>query len=481
MSYRTVVRINGRTWTADPADPADPADLSWLAGEAVWSWAAGGEVTPDQPEPVQCQVQLHAVEQLALQLGDAIECRLYVPELLPGYAVPVAQLQGRITELAATPATLPPAAPGGASRPGRVYAITAVDYVPDLAELYVGETPWPAEGINVRLGKIAAAAGIPGLGATDVSGAGASLPTAVVRARDVDAQTALDLVTGLTGQAPSPSLMGGPRARGGVGPTARGILAPYVPAGADAPTSWALDFLPRTGPDASFYPARFGAGPAGYGLTFDTADSGWQLDAGNVDRAATWTRRKDGQPNRAVVTGTYSTDTEPSSVTVDVAAAGRPPVTVQLETQLRDRDDAARMGLMYLPETDNADGWAVERFTFHADRDPGALAPAWFPRHDVVPTTALPVNRALCYARPVVVFGIDPQLTPNGRSFVAGQLVEVRMRLAAGSLAVEFAVRRTLPEPDTATALRVQDVPAGVRVDQLDPEPSVFDYRLVRR
>lgn len=487
----------------------------FLAGEVQLSWKREGG---GQPDPVEASFTIVAPDPVAVDIGRRLSL------IVDGGVDEVATFYGRVAEVIAEPVEYR-ATPTGATILGMSYGVKAVDYTVDLAEIQASFPAYdPAVTPTMRQPGTRLAQyirdGVAGYELGGVFGGGDEMDGWVtLKAEDAGTGGVLERVNSILDQVgvelpadlpddgePIATALDRREAR-------RLVFAPRVDAstlpgdlhyydGDGFPSFWATDAPPAT--YASDTPADFPAvltdgGSSGWGLVIDDA-SPIVVPAARVDYAARWRRDKFTHPNRATVTYTPEGSTDETVLTVDADDRGAddPVVNIPLSAPLLGalkptysvtyEYGPRRMALMYLPENDAGDRWGAEAFRFYPETwDQLTSGSQWFPRHaDIDPTPATtpadPDTRATCYARPIVVSGIDPAHTPTGRGWYAGTLSSVTLTLAGvdDRPVVEFTLRRVLPIPAGAGALTPADLDPGILVSDLDPTFSVYDYRLAR-
>lgn len=461
MTYRVRLAMLGREWDIEQGDPAMVDDLPIVMDGMSLAWSYGNpSVYPEQPQPVTLAFQL-LYERSALAtdlvIGAAVDLEVFT-DAYPGYLPDVpatASFTGRVGAVSAAPDEL-----------GILYTVVATDVTAQLGEHLVGDTPWPAEGLQSRINRVAAAAGIVGDLATDTDTTGGS----PVAARDVDAQNALELLTGYLRQWPFSSLV--------YRQPHRQVLTGHVSEPGDA-----YELVPV--PDHIIqgrYPGRLNSdgvlhfvreGPSG-GLGC------WVLDAAWVDFAAVWQQTKGANPNTVVVAGDAGTAIATTGETPTVAAS-------LTGVELTDLDDMALLAQMYLPGTTQQSAWTVDTFTLLGleGMDLGAGMLLLSSRDDAF-------DAQLTLTGVVVIDGIPAEQTPvfqypNGTAFYAGLLNGATLTIMDGEWSIGFQVRPDVPRPPpegdgfaVTWADLAADVP-GLTWAEMDPVFTWADARLIGR
>lgn len=470
VAHRADVTLGARSWTIDPTTPPDFDAELWLLDGAQVGWAMPEAPTAEQPDPVTAQLQLvlpDVAGLLDIDLGTPMS--LVLSMQAGGYVHQVARFDGRIADLAIERVRVPHPDPEIAPRDGVLVTVQGVDYTADLAELDVGDTPWPQEAAQQRvLHILEAASGYeavvpPNYGRVDTTG--------YLAARDVDRQPAKQLIVDTLAQQPNSD-------------GNRVILAPYVDGASVAPgfdeiggrhwpaTAAALPAVLELDPDTGLV-----------GVVMDAAGStAWVLPASAIDGKVRWFRNKLVDVNQVDVRGTFDGSTEQS--TVSVSTNRTPTVTRAVDVQLVESPAALRLAQALLPDVPVDTGWSLESLRYYGRHAVEQLLRGPFtPDHTGYGLTQ--AARTSCYQRPVVVDGIVPTQNPEGGTWVAGQLRSASIELRRGRYTIELQLRRTVPRPAlTAPALTFAQLRAGAFAEVppagFDPTLRVYDTRLLR-
>lgn len=375
---------------------------------------------------------------------------------------------------------------------GVVLDLTAMDLRSVDLATEVGDAPWPQETVEARLDRIFGLLGLPFFvdqeihlpaGGVITVDPGALGYNANVAARDVDAQPALGLVTELLDAwavdiGPDLTGLGWAVPTPGAGMVRWVVNHDFNPDGTVAywTASPRLSGILEDPYGLAINAADFGPTPeagGGYGVTFpaDAPDRSPQLvPSGFVDLAASYTQRPGTRPNRSTVAWLNAG----AAATVTVSDGTPPPVTrFRLDTKMTSAAAATRAAQLYLPDPGSAD-WFADTWTWRWYADTAAQA---FP---------MPAIGDLLTIGP-----IDPARTPPnvaGRSpgYYSGILTGRVVQLVAARPVVDLTITpimRPLMGQSGAwggTALRWDDLPAGVTWDDLNTRDTWDDYRLVR-
>lgn len=364
---------------------------------------------------------------------------------------------------------------------GVLLEVTAMDHLTTALAENVGDEPWPAEPVADRVARIMGLLGLTYSHTTDLplpGGGVATLSTAapghgaMVRARDVDAQPALALLTTLldgwaVDWSTDLTTLGYP-AGSGLG---RFVLRPVV--GFDGSvSSW--ETVPRLAAllaDASYpLPGAFGFAEGGYGVTFpnDASRAPGLVPAGMVDLASEYTQRPNTRPNRVSV-GWWDTASG-TELTTTASSGGSPAVPFHLSTELTSSADALRAGQLYLPASSTSE-WYASDFTWHWGRDAGAHA------------DPMPELGELVVVAPIPTRHTPPRATDGvSQAWYAGVLTGRVVQLADASPVLALTITPELRPlaGQASTGLSWADLPAGVTWDNLNARDTWDDYRLVR-
>lgn len=465
MTWRAEITLGPYTWTIDEDDTADPDNPGPLAGLRIGWTMPDGDLYPTQPDPVSCSMALIVpdiadVEELDIGSAAAVD----VSDATGGPVV--FEFRGRLTDLKAV-----------AHARGVHLSLIALDHT--LDERRTGFTAAGDDVASNHIGALFAAVGLdeptlpyPGgtVGMRMEAGEPRSLPEAL-------APILLSMVGGSTW----PDVEG----------NARTILAPLVDGLAPVdPDPFVLDELPERSPEP--VTGVFGPTAGGYGIDLAADAAAGVLDAAFVDAAAVWIRNKWLAVNQVDVTYRDVGDVE---ATIRAATGETPIVSARIDTPIVpgfgiDIEAAAqRVADYYLPEH-VGNKWTVERFTWQLSRhiDDGGIdlsdvGPGWMPVHTAAEDDPI---RTLAYRRVVAVVGIPEHQNPAAGGIYAGRLVGAELTVnGRGELTLAFSLRRHLPKStSTVDVLTPAGLAAsaynGVTVADLDPDFTVYDYRLAQ-
>lgn len=475
VSARTTVTVGAYTFdTTDDAEPVpgvaqvmDGLELSTQL-EGPWPWQETETATFAVWAPA-------AADVVGIAKGDAVTIDYATPRA-GGFTQ--ASFAGIVTD-----AVLRNRADGVAME------LVAVDRVRGELTEEIGDDPWPQETVQARVERIFALLGLPFLVDFELPLIGGGIldldPTAPgaateCKARDVDRQPALGLLTGLLNSWAwdwSADLVG--------------VFG--LPLPADSPSAgmgrfviqpptidefWTIRprlsaIMPPSAGVGVKLPGVFGPTPdvGGYGVTYpvtgaDRAES--LIPAGRVDLASAYTQLPGQRPNR--VTVGYTAGGAGLSVT---ESNGQTPASrFTLETELTAAAAARRAAQLYLPDP-GMDEWYAEGFLWRwgADTD----AHGW----------PMPGVGDLLTVAP-----IDTRHTPPdpgggaGKPFYGGVLTGRRVQLVNARPLVDLTLTPTLrPQLDWAVGgagLTWDSLPAGVTWDDLNSRDTWNDYRGLR-
>jgi hypothetical protein len=218
------------------------------------------------------------------------------------------------------------------------------------------------------------------------------------------------------------------------------------------------------------------------------ADASVILSAGYLTRDVAWTRSKFTEPDRVVVANAtppeLRQDPAPlprpedwAQVTVTQVGAGVRPVSAQLDAPLYFRDDAVRLGELYLDDDSTPDtAWQPAGFTWWASEDP-----SWPQRLSWFPGAPSWVGLAV----PVAIADVPATQQPNDRPWQVGVPDQVDLVVEGGRFRFDFTLRPRVPRPfANGSAFSCADLATywpTVTHDQLDPRYTSTDYRLLRK
>lgn len=440
-----------------------------------------------------------------------------------GLTVPVATFGGRITDLKAEPHAL-----------GMIYTVSALDYLVDLSDTQVAaddDTGWPGESLENRLTRLyeladddgtlfAAAPWGDGYGPEPGWGVlwgNANPPLAPVLdhmtnalaqyvhyghydppiqggARGVLlANTLLDGIYGAVDNRPDPARRYDTRwlyKRLGGNPNQGGYPLPAQLRQDPATGKW----RPVVDPDS----AHSWVGDPNANLLGDlpTADRFGSLPARYVDFDPTsWSRTKKEQAEKVRVQTTTNWASGPArtwvqQTTYNAYGRGvqtRPPKVLTVDTELGYADEARTLARWLIPDPAESSGgkrWEVDTFRLRADQLRGRITAAnrrsWFTLSSIL---SWPL---------VAIGGLDPTRTPDGRDYYVGLITGATFTIKDGRYWIDFQLSRQIPNPVSGAAvyadqgqlsvksMKAVAAQAAVKLNQLDPTFSVYDYRVVR-
>lgn len=466
-AFSVALEVGGHNWFVDQGDVPSMDQLSEgipLDGMHVgWAYTDDGGLFPSQPQPVTFSLSVlfeRAYNASGIALGASVAMELGTPAVTDN---PTATFEGVIGALSVRPHEF-----------GVVYSFTAVDCTAGLAELRVGDTPWPVEDIQARLLRIGSVI-TPAFEMFDPPVVGAD--AVLLAARDVDAQPALDLFTKYLRQWP---------ARTTLDPDPHRIIVQAVPQPA-APIQLHLVELPDHITHGR-YPGVLGAAGT---ISFTRAVlSGagrlepWVLEAGWLEFDAEWTQAK----------GTNVTRVEVSNDALGIVPASRnelPVVTAAVDgVELTDRSQMAELAAMYLPDTTGQAGWTVDKFRLLGSAPGvdlgsvpliiGRLQSEFEPLTDQVLTGVVVIDNIPAEQTPAFQY-------PSGDAYYAGMLTGCELTVADGTWTAEFTLRPDIPPPPVAgdgDALTYNGVTAAypaLLIQDVDQPLTIADARLLRR
>lgn len=463
VNATTTVVTSGLTLVSNDDDPApDPAAVHVMDGVTM---VAKTELPWPMQETESATLSIWAPD--AAYLASVVKGRgISIDYMTPrGAGTTRVRFDGRITD-----AVLRTRSDGVAMD------ITAMDYRSTDLNGEVGDAPWPEESVVARVARIFTLLGLDYDHTQDLPLAGggvADLGTVapgsapLVKARDVDNQPALALLTSLLdGWAVDWSseleTLGNTVPPGaGMG---RFVLRPVVDGFGEVVWWETVPRLAALIPNSAYVMAGdFGLAGDGYGVTVPTANpdrAPGLAPASVVDLAAAYTQRPGQRSNRVTVSW-WNAGAE---VTTS-ASTGQTPVTrLPIATELTQLAAAQRAAALYLPDAGSSD-WYADDFTWrwYADTD----------AHDQ-PMPAI--------GDPFTIAPIQDRHTPTGRPWYSGILTGRVVQLVNARPVVDLTIspelRPLLGTP--ASGLAWNDVPAGVTWDDLNTRDTWDDYRLLR-
>ena len=445
--YEVDITIGVYHWLVKQTDTTDPVDPGPLGGlEFGWSLPTQ-DTYPCQPDPMDAALGILVsspanVEAVDIGSTVGIKVRFDTTGTWP------LEFYGKVTDLRGTPHPR-----------GWLLGLLALDHSVD-DDHNITAVSWPSESADVRLARIFAANGI-------------TTPTSPWTATAAIAQPAVEISSEPWIPLVARSL-GNIIGTDGTLDVIRAIIAPVVSVG-DL-DGYAFDPIGKTNLES--LEGAFGATDDGYGIVFTADPATGVLDAAKVERSVNWTRRKYDAVNRLEIVATDDS--------VIVAATGQTPVvTGRLALDMESATDTSpSMAEFYLPDSGAVSRWSIEALTWRMDKEAQAtletMGQGWMPVHAAAEGDPI---RTLAYRRPVVVAGIPDRHNPATSEAYAGQLRSARFSVATGTPLMAFTMRRSLPAPtvDPLTPAGLAgSAYAAVTVAQLDPDFTVYDYRLAQ-
>lgn len=469
-SSLTTVQIGSTVLTVtDDAAAPDGSSVQLVDGLTVTEQLGDDQLWPMLPTgSASFSVFAPTVDDLTIGNGDGVRITYATPRAAGTVRL---TFDGTVTDVSIRTHAL-----------GVVFDVVAVDrFTGAFAEQLVGDSPWPAESTEARVARIVALCGY--MFDENVS----AYPgwNAPVKARDVDSQPALGLLSTLlagwtvdvtsflftNGLANASQLVANPAiAYAGVS------LDPVIDAGTLVITEWEANptlsaHVAGTGV-SSLLPGVFADTGDGWGVVMVTADddpvagenrSDKLVSTDYVDMGARFTRRKGALPNTVALTGWWGAGVTERTVTVN--NGDDPPVLFRVSTELTDIDDAERAARTYLPEAGPTTDWLADTFVWR-----------WY-GEDTTDRFALPQ-----IGDPLAVAEIQDRHNPTGRPWYAGQLVARSFKLSAARPVVDLTIRPQLRRTvGSNLALHSWlDFPDAVTWADLNDRDTWDDYRLLR-
>lgn len=521
--YRIHVTVGAYSYTRLSTDAAGfgiaaPLSISWsLPEDKVW---------PCQPNPVEAQIGI-VVDQASdfanTAIGTPVSIMVYkdaaasTPPAGPYGAgqiwQPIAWFAGRVADMSSRPVKVKPNARG------MLYTLDCVDYLVDLAEETVGGTvDWPQEFVPNRVARMMTEAGYPDPFATITTLAGSlfcqmgarpaangttnllDILTSTLEA-SIDGETALDLALETA-------------ERYAVLPNLDVDLVNHkLTLNAAQPFS-AVKLAKRSMGDWHDYPATFAnLGVSGWGPSMDPdntlgvpsiptlpAEAQGVLDACDI-------RGLDGATWRAFKDGSIDTVTVTTSLAGYVGSASKPPaipvgyvVDTEIWPSIFVTSDgvvnvtaADALARLYLPTDAEQQRWQIDEFEL-VDAAPShvtnrGILPGWFGPYTPGVDGYIP-PRVVAVAKVPTVQNPNPSPDP----WYAGQLSHATFAIENRRHSFTFGLRPHVPRSKIKATLAASQYisPAAlaaavtqgwntVKVNQLDPHYTVYDYRLVRK
>lgn len=454
--WKVDLTLGTYSWSIEETDDPDLVNFGPLSGMSFgWNMPVQ-DVAPVQPDPMFATfaILVPDVDQLEdVDIDTRVSIEVYVD---PVGTTPVFSFYGRVTDETAEPHDR-----------GMLHGFTALDDLVDNLDPIGDLEDWPIENIADRVTRIFAGTGITppamsGVGAVDMAERGAAA-ISVTEAAIICSNSVVNE------------------------DQARYILAPVISGGDLAsPGAYTYDELVKDHTLPVFLIGEFGPTDDGYGPDVPIDPSVLAIDACYILRSARWVRRKFGRINTLVIqtgseTRVYSLQEKPvingTVVTDEVYQLGN--------DHWR---NSARLLQYYLPDRGAVARWSVESLTYNLSRniedDPDLAtsleAGDWMPH---TAHSAPHLSRVFCYGRVAAVIGIPANQNPGASQVYAGQLQSVTLNITGGELLIDFTIRRRLPKTISGTLTPgglAASAFAAVRVDELDPDFTVYDYRLAK-
>lgn len=461
--YTVTLSIDAWSVTLDRGEQTDPAADAVTMDPLTASWSMTNGY-PSQPTPVAVSFGLFIPNVSAgpvVNQGSRVSITITTPDhALPGVA-PVLEFDGTVTDVDATPLA-----------DGLAFSIVAAEYRAELADLRVGDQPWPAEGRHDRLLRVLLWAQDTGAGRRigypyvdsfntneevqfELAGLGPD-----VAARDVDSRPVSELleelfdgaalwmgvspafyVTGyVDGTFQSPTL--GTWARPIVGQSISGTQVTYpiclVPAGlpdVDAAFPYQLDLV---GGVATLVRKS---------ITPDTSLVAWVSAEAIESETVKWRQDKAGNVNRVravasdlVTIGLAHTGSIVAEYPELIAAYGPNEVTVTLDPQT---DYVATTDLIYArlgTRYDAAPRWTFDEITIRTEQIPSG---------DQWPRLFSPREHAHIWdqaaGRLVFITDMRPEWNLHDRSDYFGRLAGATLTLSGGRIKLTAQLAHRLP------------------------------------
>lgn len=379
-----------------------------------------------------------------------------------------------------------------------VATVTAMEWWAALAEVIIGDEPWPLEAAQNRLNTVATevfqnAPELPYEWDYAPGHAPAAGQHLALAAADVDARPALDVILEILRC----------WALGAIVNPRDGTISRYqlrtvtaateldwtegwnaVP-GAESfhntliPLSWEL--VARTVAPNNMPPALLGeVSPGVWGVLMDplTTDDSTAVHGDAVELSMRWARRIGQIPNTAVVVvpfAGYTAGQGRYTLRWSLPQAERKPrvrIKREVPIEFSTPDDATYMSgvdaafllaFLLIPNTMNrATAWGTDELVWRASMEDGYW-PWPFKLGELLTVT-----------------DVDPDTHPTSSAWVHGQLDGYTMRITDGMPVVTFTTRPQLRDTIHPEALELANVPAGLTLAELDPTMTLHDLRLLR-
>lgn len=432
-------------------DTDELAAVHMLDGMNVsWSVPTGGaQRYPDQPDAMEAAFTLRtlsAANLSALAKGVDVALELYAPDDL---GAKVMGFYGRVTDVQLTPVK-------EADQTWLYYGVQAVDYTADLAELSVQPGAWPAEDLDDRFTTRVAPA-FPAAAPWDNTGLALAAPTHPVRAQAFGGGKLLDVALAVLGDCLLDAPLSAP------------VLVPkatYAGGLQGFTNQWWPRELIGTADQLPGVAVLEADGIGGLRLTIDWSDAGSSagpdgtgpavaLDGGLVPTGTLRWRDAKGadRPNAVAVTGTLGGVDQTVEVDLDDVTGGIMPadrIQLAYQTELSAVADARTWAIFYLTDfTQLPDSWDVDTFTYRVPQ-------AQLGQLRLVPDHAQAEGNDYWAVwpsvQPVVVYGIEDDKAPTGRTFVAGRFVALTLRINEGRVELDCRLRRGAPPAASLTS-----------------------------
>lgn len=250
---------------------------------------------------------------------------------------------------------------------------------------------------------------------------------------------------------------------------------------------WRLEWVSRRNLSTttrSTLPLKFGLHSGVYGPIkaapdpTKAADGSLLLDADTIDYDATWTRTKQTEPNRVVVSNSIPDPTQIRwrKVVRSDAESGDAVITTMMEAPHLNSNTVGFLADMYNGDDEQlaANQWGIGAVTWYASRD------ASWPRN-----TALFPDAELWpgHSTPIVIEAIPAAQKPLPNLYVGGHPRGVSFNIAAGEFRFDFELYPRIPRPaGNGGALDWAHLSTSfpaVTWQQLDASATWIDYRLI--
>lgn len=463
VSSKTTLLVGPYTIVSEDDDVAVMGALQLADGWTITQQLGDDQLWPQQPtETASFTVYAGDADDIAgIVEGARVDIAYRTPRTSGG--IPKLRFLGRVTDSVVR-----------AHAVGVVVDVTAVDYRhAELGELLIGDTPWPQEGAIERMTRIMGLLGVTY--SHNQLGAPASHGTypgsdPLVKARDVDSQSALSIIDRLLDSwavdYTATQLPFGVVTDNGL---CRHWLVPTIDPVTGLVTEWETSPVSAQLDSSAALPGLFGdttaEGAPGYGVLIPTDAvnrAEGVVSAVYVDLSgAAFSQRRGKRPN-AVAVKWVSGGAEATMG----ASNGLTPVSVwRLETELVQSAAAALAAQLYLPDAAGTD-WYADAFSWRWYADVWAQ------------TRVLPA-----IGDQVTIAPVQARHSPTGRPWYTGILTQLVWKMSAAQPVVDITVRpqiRPQLSGQPATGKTWDTLPAGVTWDQLNTRDTWDDYALLR-